>query len=214
MAEQREKGAAKEDSNEASRYQIKSMNAEIESSRARIRHQEEVLEQREDELRASQAKINQSINEAASIKYELKQVDNEICFYEDQNRKHQQAQSQLQKANEYEVCRGKELGLQEADSKVRLQARASELKTLEYDLEQVREHNERLIDTSNAMQDEIEALNKHMNLITGQNYELSSELQRFLQTDEVVKSKLNRRSIVEEIKSKVDTAIRRSQAEV
>lgn len=64
------------------------------------------------------------------------------------------------------------------------------------------------------MQDEIEALNKHMNLITGQNYELSSELQRFLQTDEVVKSKLNRRSIVEEIKSKVDTAIRRSQAEV
>lgn len=78
--------------------------------------------------------MNQSINEAAAIKYDLKQVDNEICFYEDQNRKHQQAQSQLQKANEYEVCRGKELGLQEADSKVRLQARTSELKTLEYDL--------------------------------------------------------------------------------
>jgi chromosome segregation ATPase len=95
-----------------------------------------------------------------------------------------------------------------------MQARVSELKTLEYDLEQVREHNDRLIDTSNAMQDEIEALNKHMNLITTQNYELSSELQRFLQTDEVVKSKLNRRSIVEEIKNKVDTAIRRSQHEV
>ena len=54
------------------------------------------------------------------------------------------------------------------------------------------------------MQDEIEALNKHMNLITSQNYELSSELQRFLQTDEIVKSKLNRRSIVQEIKTKVD----------
>ena len=40
-------------------------------------------------------------------------------------------------------------------------------------------------------QDEIDALNQHMNLITSQNYELSSELQRFLQTDEVVKSKLN-----------------------
>ena len=64
------------------------------------------------------------------------------------------------------------------------------------------------------MQDEIEALNKHMNLITNQNYELSSELQRFLQTDEIVKSKLNRRSIVEEIKTKVDTAIRKSQHEV
>jgi ABC-type transporter Mla subunit MlaD len=90
----------------------------------------------------------------------------------------------------------------------------SELKTLEYDIDQVRDHNDRLIETSNAMQDEIEALNKHMNLITGQNYELSSELQRFLQTDEMVKNKLNRRSIVDEIKSKVDTAIRKSQQEV
>lgn len=36
MAEFREKIAAKEDSNEAARYQIKSMQAEIESSRARI----------------------------------------------------------------------------------------------------------------------------------------------------------------------------------
>lgn len=90
----------------------------------------------------------------------------------------------------------------------------SELKTLEYDLDQVREHNDRLIEGSNAMQDEIEALNKHMNLITSQNYELSNELQRFLQTDEMVKNKLNRRSIVDEIKSKVDSAIRKSQHEV
>ena len=64
------------------------------------------------------------------------------------------------------------------------------------------------------MQDEIDALNKHMNLITSQNYELSNELQRFLQTDEIVKSKLNRRSVVEEIKHKVDSAIRKSQMEV
>ena len=60
------------------------------------------------------------------------------------------------------------------------------------------------------MQDEIDALNQHMNLITAQNYELSSELQRFLQTDEVVKSKLNRRSAVDDIKHKVDAAIMKS----
>ena len=78
----------------------------------------------------------------------------------------------------------------------------------------MREHNDKLVRDSNAMQDEIEALNRHMNLITGQNQELSAELQRFLQTDEIVKNKLNRRSVVDEIKSKVDTAIRRSQMEV
>ena len=51
------------------------------------------------------------------------------------------------------------------------------------------------------MQNEIEAFNKQMNLITSQNYELSNELQSFLQKDEIVKSKqLNRCIIVEEIK--------------
>ena len=53
-----------------------------------------------------------------------------------------------------------------------------------------------------------------MSLITSQNYELSAELQRFLQTDEVVKKKLNRKGQVDDIKSKVDYAIRKSQNEV
>ena len=50
--------------------------------------------------------------------------------------------------------------------------------------------------------------------MTQQNYELSNELQRFLQTDEVVKTKLNRRQTVDEIRNRVDAAVRRSQREV
>jgi len=42
----------------------------------------------------------------------------------------------------------------------------SETKTIEHELISCREQNDRLIDDSNFMQDEIEALNKHMNLIT------------------------------------------------
>ena len=140
----------------------------------------------------------------------MKQHDNEICYYEEQNRRHQQAQSQLVKANEYEVCRAKELQISEADAKVRLQSRATEQQTLEHELTCLKDANHCQIGDSNGKQDEIDALNKHMNLITAQNYELSSELQRFLQTDEVVKNKLSRRTTVDEIRHKVDTAIRRS----
>ena len=76
---------------------------------------------------------------------------------------------------------------------MRLQARSSELSQLEHELLSLKEQNQQQISESNERQSEIDALNKHMNLITSQNYELSSELQRFLQTDEVVKTKLNRR---------------------
>lgn len=55
---------------------------------------------------------------------------------------------------------------------------------------------------------------RHMNVITEQNFKLSAELQRFLETDEVVKTKLNRKSAIHEIKEKVDMAIRKSIKEV
>lgn len=53
-----------------------------------------------------------------------------------------------------------------------------------------------------------------MNVITDQNFKLSTELQRFLKTDEFVKNKLNRKSAINEIKMKVDTAIEKSIREV
>lgn len=53
-----------------------------------------------------------------------------------------------------------------------------------------------------------------MNLITDQNFQLSSELQRFLKTDELVKNKLNRKTAIAGIKQKVDHAIERSIKEV
>mmetsp|Transcript_29458 Transcript_29458/g.39828 ORF Transcript_29458/g.39828 Transcript_29458/m.39828 type:complete len:107 (+) Transcript_29458:1037-1357(+) len=71
-----------------------------------------------------------------------------------------------------------------------------------------------MVEDSHNLQDELAALNRHMNVITKQNYELSAELQQFLQTDEIVKHKLNRKTAVEEIRAKVDNAIRRSEYEV
>lgn len=52
MADLRELGASKEDSNEALRFQIKSMQTEIDTSRNRIRTQEDLIVQKENELRA------------------------------------------------------------------------------------------------------------------------------------------------------------------
>ena len=78
----------------------------------------------------------------------------------------------------------------------------------------MKDQNTRQINESNDRQNEIDALTKHINVLTSNNYSLSSELQVFLQTDEVVKTKLDRRQTVDEIRNKVDTAIRRSQNEV
>ena len=60
---------------------------------------------------------------------------------------------------------------------------------------------------SEQQQRQIADMTRHMSMVTQQNFELSNELQQFLQTDEVLQNKLNSRSTLDEIKQKVDFAI-------
>lgn len=89
-----------------------------------------------------------------------------------------------------------------------------EVEHVGFDLEALKAQNGKNGEDQFEMQQEVEALNKHMNLLNQQNYELSVELEKFIEADEVVRRGLNRRDKVEQIRGKVDDAIRKSQAEV
>lgn len=69
-------------------------------------------------------------------------------------------------------------------------------KTMEEEIRYVQIENARLVDESNQQQYSVNEMARHMNVITEQNFKLSAELQRFLETDEVVKSKLSRKSAI------------------
>ena len=89
MNDCRERGAAKHDSNEASKHQIRGLQAEIEQTNARIKHQEDLIAQRSEDIFSVENTTSSAHNEISSLKYELKQLDNEICYFEEQNRRHQ-----------------------------------------------------------------------------------------------------------------------------
>ena len=69
-------------------------------------------------------------------------------------------------------------------------------KTMEEEIRYVQIENARLVDESNQQQYSVNEMARHMNVITEQNFKLSAEIQRFLETDEVVKSKLSRKSAI------------------
>ena len=66
----------------------------------------------------------------AQINGDLRQVDSEIFYFDDQNKRHQQAQTQLTKALEYEMHRVKEQSVADSDVRIKLQSRESELRHL------------------------------------------------------------------------------------
>ena len=59
---------------------------------------------------------------------------------------------------------------------------------------------------------EIEALEHHCNVLTGQNRELNGELERFVQTDEQIRMTLNRRDRVDNLRHKTEDELRQSYA--
>ena len=79
---------AKDDSNQAATHSAKSMKVEIEATESRMRHQREVVSQRDEDILTLDNTINAAKNEIVALKYDLKQLDNEICYYEEQNRRH------------------------------------------------------------------------------------------------------------------------------
>lgn len=64
------------------------------------------------------------------------------------------------------------------------------------------------------LQAEVDALDKHMANLNNQNYCLQKELEGFIQADEQVRQGLDRKQQVQQIRSKVDDVIRRSEQEV
>lgn len=50
----------------------------------------------------------------------------------------------------------------------------------------------------------------HCNVLAGQNVELNTELERFVNTDEQIRMTLNRRDRVETLRNKTETEVRAS----
>lgn len=125
-----------------------------------------------------------------------------------------QTQNSLQKLNDQEFFRGKELTNLENDRKITHKLREDEISALKGEIEHFKHLNGRQINDQYELRNEIEALKRHVALLNQQNFELSTELEKFIETDETIRRTLNRKGKVEEIRTKVDEAILRSMHEV
>ena len=68
------------------------------------------------------------------------------------------------------------------------------------ELEGARYSNTALLENNANLQVEIDSLNNHIRVVTHQNDELTKEIDQFVQANEVIRMKLDRRNRVEEIR--------------
>lgn len=72
------------------------------------------------------------------------------------------------------------------------------------ELEGARYSNSALLDNNSNLQVEIDSLNNHIRVITHQNEELTKELDQFVQANEAIRQRLDRKARVQEIRARND----------
>ena len=82
------------------------------------------------------------------------------------------------------------------------------------EIDDVRFSNSSMIDRNGDLKQEIEALSGHVNLLQSQNRDLNIELEKFVETDEQIRSTLSRKDKVQDLKTRTEHEFQRSLHEL
>ena len=111
-----------------------------------------------------------------------------------------------------EIEMSKKLELEEEKRRLQNEALNKEIEArsaIQY-LERVKDSHEQLLGSQVQLNEELNALKQHAEVLESQNMSLHNELERFVETDEVVRHELDRKPRVDYIKSKNTDALQQS----
>ena len=171
-----------------------------------------------DTLQKELARVRAGINvpkisciEAGEQLKKLREENETLQRLLDQYRKDINFQKNLR---EIEVKRRRELELEREKLQKETRTRDYEVLSTKQALANVKDRHDVLLEDKVQISEELHALKQHAEVLESHNAELHNELERFIETDEVVRHDLNRKPRVEYIKDKSYDEVRRSITKV
>lgn len=123
-----------------------------------------------------------------------------------------QEKAELVRRSEGELGRNRELSANLFDLEAKSRATDDQLAVNRREQDDLRFATSSMQNANADMRAEIDALQHHCNVLAGQNVELNTELERFVETDEQIRSTLNRRDRVDHLRYTGETKMRESYA--
>eukprot|EP00826_Nyctotherus_ovalis_P003156 TRINITY_DN10639_c0_g2_i1.p3 TRINITY_DN10639_c0_g2~~TRINITY_DN10639_c0_g2_i1.p3 ORF type:complete len:316 (+),score=99.36 TRINITY_DN10639_c0_g2_i1:1563-2510(+) len=149
--------------------------------------------------------------EAGERLKELREENETLQRLLDQYRKDINFQKNLR---EIEAARRRELELERQELQRETRTKDFEVLSTKQALANVRDKTELLLEDKVQIDEELDALRQHAEVLKSQNIELNNELERFVETDEVVRRDLNRKPRVDYIKDRNYDELSRSATKV
>ena len=113
-----------------------------------------------------------------------------------------ETQRNLMRQNESEGARGHDLRGEQSQNEATYLKTDNELVVVQRELEMVRESNKTQLEAQHFFKQELLALQGHIDLLALQNNDLQKELDEFVQTDEIIRSGLDRKGRIQQMKER------------
>lgn len=120
----------------------------------------------------------------------------------------------LQRRIDQEGCQNVELSGAIKELEVKIRQKEDQLMYMRKELEGARYSNSALLENNSNLQIEIESMNNHIRVVSHQNDELTKEIDQFVQANEVIRQRLDRKNRVKEIRDRNDYNLQQSTAKV
>ena len=120
----------------------------------------------------------------------------------------------LQRRIDGEGCQNVELSGAIKELEVKIRQKEDQLMYMRKELEGARYSNSALLENNSNLQLEIDSMNNHIRVVSHQNDELTKEIDQFVQANEVIRQRLDRKNRVQEIRHRNDYNLSQSQAKV
>ena len=142
--------------------------------------------------------------EIIQLKNQVVSFQNELNHLKSLEEKYRNENGDLQKRIDSESSRNIEMSANIKDLETKIRTKEDQIMFMRKELEGARFSNSALLDNNSNLQVEIDSLNNHIRVITHQNEELTKELDQFVQANEAIRQRLDRKARVHEIRQRND----------
>ena len=142
--------------------------------------------------------------EIIQLKNQVVSFQNELNHLMSLEEKYRNENGDLQKRIDSESQRNIEMSANIKDLEMKIRTKEDQIMFMRKELEGARFSNSALLDNNSNLQVEIDSLNNHIRVITHQNEELTKELDQFVQANEAIRQRLDRKARVQEIRMRND----------
>jgi chromosome segregation ATPase len=151
---------------------------------------------RSHDLRAKQLALEDTEKELARVRDQNAKLAQHNAAMRRDNDKSTAENYDLRKEIDFQEGRNADVSIQIRDTEMRLKEKEEALYVCRRDVESLRVITSQGRNDNDDLLGQKEALERHAAVLQGQNADLTSELERFCQTDEILRTQLDRRSRV------------------